>query len=531
MFELPDVVLDLDAEGSPNVRPYDEASDGPSQDLKWGYDPAIPEAKRQAFEYGCKMRGEIGRLNKISMTPFNLECITDYDVMAVALFGKSKVKNLVWPASAQDAPTVRKHELRGLGYALHRNGIPRLIIGLDANRVISFMLQRQQLLIAAIQDPSLRAAGQPDYAQAFKKTLSICKHIHHFRKFYSRIDSPSSGVEVGADSIDDVHDGLLKFVRSQDDHCSQEDILKFVNNVTIKRISNNKELNRSMTLFGLQLASSIGLLPCILQYLQICVSLGFVDESSEAISLTRIHTGRSMLAAMEGGDGTAIGTRQQIFTLVTGMSSQFSVRQPSLFGLAAKDRAHRPEVFKTRVALLGELGAVRLLWHQWKKNQHYGVFIEAFRRCAQVLASVKGGGVGVDITTTTGHPDQDAALDLQTINTLGAFHSERGSRIPSKSVSGSNGLILKHPRITDEEIRAAFEMPNVLQAMRRFKELIDRIAAPAGEEIVGHEEAAERDVDTEQSKLTLQDEASTDGGTPEGKGVESTGEGPRSDQQ
>lgn len=520
VFELPDVVLDLDAEGNPHVRPYEEESDGPSQDSKWGWDPAIPEVEQQARSYLDDMTRDRQLLRHVSSKPFAPESITDHDVMTVALCGKSSVTDLPRHDSPRDAASCRSLELKSLVAALRSNGIPEFIISRDANTVIQFMLHRQQLQTATFEDPSLRAEGEPNDADAFKQSLDQCNQLGSLSRLYSRIDSPLSGFDVGADVIDDVHDGLLRLLRSQDERCTPEHILKFVNNVTIKRMSNNKELNRSMTLFGLQLSSSVGLLPCILQYLQICLSMGFIDEHSEAVSLTRLQVGRSMLAAMERGDAASIGIRQQIFTLLTGRSSEPFLRQPSLFGLAAVNREQRPEVLDLRVTLLGELGALRLLWYQWKQGQQARTFVRAFRRCAQVLSSAKGGGMGVDTTTATGHVEKDAALDSQTINALGAFHAARGSKVPSASVSGFNELTPKSPRTSDDEIEDAFAASNVLQAMRRFKILIDKIAAA--------ETISEQRDEAEQDEITEQNEASTDDGAPaEGVG-EDTGEGPRS---
>lgn len=460
-FELPDVVLDLDAEDNPHVRSYDEDRDGPVQEMQWGYDPSIDGLKAHVERLRERMKSDGRAMRKRAATPFAVAQISDHEVMRVALFGGSSVKEILRPNPSRPQP------LSGCGYdlriALRRNGIPEPILGLSANTVIPFMLHRQQLAAAALKDPALRETPDETDSQAFRDSVDECQNLYQISKLCSRIDVPSSGINIDADSIDRVHARLVTLLESGEEHSSAESVLKFVNNLTIKRLSSGRDLNRSITLLGLQLASSLGVLPCILQYLQITLSMGFLNNSDQATSSARLQIGRAILTALESGEGATRGTRQQIFTLLTGGSAPKT--QPSLLGLDTKDHQQNPDIFDLRLRLLGELGAVRLLWHQ-RKATDGDVVSTALLRGVQVLSSVPGEVLEKALKPAASDISRDAELDLQTLEAVDAHHARKGSRIPTPP---SPDLA---KRIAAEQIIEAFDALGISQAVALFKEVM-----------------------------------------------------------
>ncbi|CAN8096278.1 unnamed protein product [Discula destructiva] len=426
IFELSDLVLDLDAEDSPHVRSYNEEKDGPLQDSKWGYDPAIADLKSEAASIKRSMSTDFRHSQASTRHPFHGRRLADTDIMAAAL--------LVGSAPPDDP---RLCQLKA--ETLH-DGIPSFARS-HPGKIIPFMLHRQQLTRDAFRNPS-RSTGVGDAERAFRDAIDGCKHLTRLKKLCSRIDRPESGVEVSAGSIDHIHRRLLEFLRAGGEEATPEDVLKFVNNVTIKRLASNKDLNRSMTLFGLQLANRLDLLPCILQYLEICLSLGFITSRAEGLDLTRSQTAATILAALQRGNGTARGTRQQIFTSLTGQGGNGLASQACLFGLATTPRPRTPELNHLYIALLGETGASHLLRHYWRQlAQQRGalqdrqaeaeeVFMKAFLRCGQILVNVESSETNLDLTAGTGGIEQDAARDWRNVNLVDAFHAKQGSEIP-----------------------------------------------------------------------------------------------------
>lgn len=477
-FELPDVVLDLDAEGSPHVRAFNPSKDGPIQESKWGYDPDLVEVEKEANLMKLAMKRDLNKLRSATEVPFSGLRLSDVDIMAVALMDQPTNLdfNTNSPAQRHDTGTRRATKLQS---DLDRNGIPRRVAK-DATKIIPFMLNRRQLALEALMDPSKRGPHAVNDEQDLNFGIASCRDLASLKRLCSRIDRPDSGIDLSADATDHVHARLLEFLQSGDEGTSPADILRFINNMTINRLSANKALNRSMTLFGLQLAADLGLLSCILQYLQICLSTGFLTSQDESVTLTRSLVAKALLASLERGECAARGSRQQIFTLVTGKGTDKSKSVPALLGLFTKDHDPESEIFKLKAGLLGELGALRLLIHQWRqraqKDQQLGnddieeVSVQAFSRCSQVLSGAIGEktSVSVNLTKITGDIEEDARLDLQNINAVDAIYASRGGNISEDSLAA-----LKEAFSVDS-IKDAFKEPDMRAVMRRLHELIKK---------------------------------------------------------
>lgn len=468
-FKLPDVVLDLDAEGSPHVRPFSVYKDAALQESKWCYDPTIDEVDKEATLIEQDMLRESGKLKAATKVPFSALRLSDVDIMAVALMDQPT--NL---DSDSDAPAQRHHtgtrRATKLQNDIDGNGIPRRLAK-DAITTLPFMLNRRQLALEALTGKS--RTREKD----LHRGIARCWDLTNLKRLCSRLDRPGSGVNFSVDATDHVHARLLDFVQSGKEETSPADILRFINNMTINRLSANKELNRSMTLFGLQLASDLGLLSCILQYLQICLSMGYLTSQDKGVTLTRALVAKALLAALQRGEGTTRGTRQQIFTVLTGRGTEDSEPVPSLLGLVPQDRDSDPEIFKLSARLLGELGALRLLVHQWRQRAQYGqkgsddvkeIIIQAFLRCAQVLSGAKGGKISVDFTSMTGDIEEDARLDMQTINAVDAVNAQRGPNVSEDSLVGFEEAF------SVDDIKDAFNQPDLRAVMDRLHALIEK---------------------------------------------------------
>lgn len=459
---LPDVLLDLDAEDSPHVRPFQER-DAQTQRSQWGYDPAVDSAVEFVKEMKKLSADGLRKMHEAEEHPSSETHISDHDIMTVALLGGSNVLNML---RKDEAPPGERTIMRR---AIRKNGIPDPILSLDANRVLPFLLRRQTQASAALRDLAQRAEestkGRRQYA-LFKRDVKRCPNLSSLKKLYSHNDSPKSGLDVSADITKLVHECLLSMVQSAEDNSTIEDILKFVNNLTIKSLVADKEIARRMTLFGLQLSSLLGLLPCILQYLEICLSMGFIAHDTEGVAKSRFQATQALLSALKGGDGAARGIRPKIFTMLTGRDTSNSEVQPSLLGLAMEGGGQVSEISELGVRILGELGAVRLLWHH-RSGADDELLGQAFLRCAQLLGGVKDGGLKVDFVTTTGEVGRDAVLDFQTVNAIEASYIARHRRLPKPSLSRLE------KRISKKEITDVFRQTDLSEAMARFKTLVD----------------------------------------------------------
>ncbi|KAG6353468.1 hypothetical protein INS49_005649 [Diaporthe citri] len=466
LFELPDVVLDLDAEDSPYVRPFND-QDAAQQRAKWGYDPVFPEVEQRVD----KLRTDILK-DGISMRqllaarhhPFK---ISDHDVLSVALLGGNASASLADGEAVDEGAHRRNALLEHRDQALHANGIPERILGRDANTIIHFMLHRQRLASASHETSSTSSNGDTNTSDTFDDAFQHCKGIVQLERLCS--NSLSSGPEaIGPASMDHVARRLEDLKNTNPKRHTQH-ALKLVNNFTMRLLSANADLSPSLSLLGLVMAANLGLLPAIMQYLHICLSQGFIGKSQDKPEMLG-EIGQGILGALERGDGSARGTRPELFTLLTGRTHAGSAVQPALFGSSVSSSAEDPHTHHIYVQLLGQLGACRLLWHSWKRGakkrmRHYEpYYYAAFVRCAEVLRDAKS-VAGLDCATATGDLERDAELDLQAIDALDAHHAS------STSSEAPYAWHFEDP-LSWDEISKVFESPGIHQAVARMNDLI-----------------------------------------------------------
>lgn len=462
-FDLPEIVLDLDAEESPHVRPFNE-EDAVQQRAKWGYDPIIPEVEQRVAELQRSIKQDGDKMRYIQAARHHHYKISDLDVLSVALLGgNATASSPVDGETVDDRIDRRNVFLKGRDRAMHANGIPQRIQAGDANTIVHFLLHRQRL---ASISPEAASASTGTFEDAVKK----CKTLWALQRVCSH--SLSSGHEaISPTSMDHIARWLSNHKPVMPKPYDQ-DALKFVNNLTMRQLSANADLSPSLSLVGLVLAANLGLLPAIIQYLHICLSQGFIGKSQDKPE-TLSAIGEGILKGLEQGQGSARGTRPELFTLLTGRTLAGSTVQPALFGSSLSSSEEDPHTHHIYVQLLGQLGAYRLLWHSWKTGaiermrQYEAFYYAAFIRCAEVLHDAKS-VAELDCTTATGDLERDAELDLQAINALDAHYASSTSSEDPYAVSIENPLPWN-------EINESFRSSDIKQAAARINDLINSV--------------------------------------------------------
>lgn len=472
-FDLPTVVLDLDAEYSPHVRPFNE-EDAAQQKAKWAHNPILPEVAKRVAQLEEDIIQDQVRMDRMLAARYHPHKISDLDVLSVALLGgnatASSQVHQTGPAVDQDTP---RHDalLRGRNQALDNNGIPQRILAGDANTIINFLLHRQRQVPASHETAS--ASVNVDASGTFEAAVKDCKNLSQLKRLCSH--SLSSGhVAITPTSMDHIARWFMNTTLKKSSRGYNQDGLKFVNNLTMRQLSGNTGLSPSLSRIGLALAANLALLPAIIQYLHICLSQGFIGSSIADKPATLSTIGAGILRALEQGDGSARGTRPELFTLLTGRPLAGYGVQPSLFGPSLESTEDNPENHRIYVQLLGQLGAYRLLWHSWKNgagkkmNRYKPVYYSALARCTEVLRDAKH-VAGMDCTTATGDLERDAELDLQTIDALDAHHAS--------SISSEDPCAFHfEDSLSGDEVIEAFLTSDIHGAV----ELMDGLIAIAG---------------------------------------------------
>lgn len=466
-FDLPDVVLDLDAENSPHVRPFNE-KDARQQIAKWGHNPILPEVEQRVDQLEKDIVKDKHRMNNILAARYHPHKISDVDVLSVALLGGNATASSQVDGEAADQGIQRHSDmLKGRNQALYSNGIPQRILAGDANTIVHFMLHRQRQASASHETASASVNAEP--SDTLQGAIQQCKTLYVLERLCSH--SLSSGHEaINPTSMDCIARWLTDSKRQKPSDSYNQNALKFVNNLTMRQLSGNTGLSPSLSRVGLALAAKLSLLPAIIQYLHICLSQGFIGVSAEDKPATLGAIGEGIIQALERGDGSARGTRPELFTLLTGRPLAGSTVQPSLFGSSLNSSEDDPETHLVYVQLLGQLGAYRLLWHSWKRgaqkrmSRYEPFYYAALIRCAEVLRDAKN-VAGLDCTTATGDLERDAELDLQAIDALDAYYAE------STSSEDPYAFRVVVPPSGDE-INEVLRSSDIHQAVARMNDLI-----------------------------------------------------------
>ncbi|POS75712.1 hypothetical protein DHEL01_v205889 [Diaporthe helianthi] len=469
-FDLPDVVLDLDAEDSPYARPFNE-KDAAQQRAKWGQNPLLPEVEERVAQLEKDIIRDRNKMNHILAARYHPYKISDLDVLSVALLGGNATASSLADhkdgAVDQDGPRQDDALLRGRNQALDNNGIPQRIQARDANTIIHFLLHRQRQ--APVSHKTASASVNVNSSDTFENAVKHCKNLSFLKRLC--LHSFSSGHEaITPASMDCIAGWFTDSKRNKPSRSYDQDALKLVNNLTMRQLSGNTGLSPSLSRVGLSLAANLALLPAIIQYLHICLSQGFIGGSTEDKPATLGAVGEGILQALKQGDGSARGTRLELFTLLTGRSLAGSTVQPSLFGSSLSSTEGDPDTHEIYVQLLGQLGAYRLLWHSWNKGtetrmrRYIPVYHAALIRCAEVLRDANN-VAGLDCTTATGDLERDAELDMHAIDALDAYHA---SSTPAEDPYAFR--IENAPSM--DEITEVFMSTNIHQAVALVNDLI-----------------------------------------------------------
>lgn len=322
IFELPEVVLDLDAEDSPCTRPFDKQVDGLEQRLKWAADPLLEELRMQVPLHQREFKAEAEAMSLAARRPLGPEAITDYDIFATALLDADD-------SVEQGQPDLSTDQSR-LYTKLRAHGVPQSIIDRGRSEIIPFMLHRQRLAAQNLDEhsPLIVKAGACDWkVMSFQEELAQCRSLTDLRKVVPRIFSPSSAKHVGDNAVTQVYTRLTQLYPTEDLEKSVHqpvadpellEFLKFVNNFTIHQLEHNKHVHAGMAWFGLKLSSRHGVLPSILQYLDMCLSEDVIGRGNIKNARKRWATliARNILSTLQKTDEVAVGTKARLQQLL-----------------------------------------------------------------------------------------------------------------------------------------------------------------------------------------------------------------------
>jgi len=424
LYEIPYVVLDLDAEDNPRVRNYTD-QDEKDQTARWSHNPKVGALSDRLQIFRDELR-QSDKLWKAPVGPFDQRRLSDRDLLSVAFLGASgrgRSHNL--------DTSVDQDSLGNTTELLTSNGIPQRILE-DDIKTVNFMLHWQELHepqlvsnedigklkseLSRLSLPQLRrVAAQLLQTDAGSRLLSLCGAEVYFALVDAAQQRHGLQLRVGNDPTE---------------------VLVFLNNIAIGLGARNIGMPASLQGLGLQLSSKLFHLPAIANFLTLGLQ-GGQDGEGGSVDANAIHeTLHSLLGHMHSQQAVPFGvsfqTRSEIFSLLTGRSISNGTMKPSIRAMISASNDFR-EAYKSYILLLGEVGAVRSIWHEWhsstgfkspKIDMNLILFTNAVVRSVGQMRQQPGGAAAIGI----GAADyaEDTYLDGQLVALLEASGAETG---------------------------------------------------------------------------------------------------------
>ncbi|KAH7170432.1 hypothetical protein EDB81DRAFT_775426 [Dactylonectria macrodidyma] len=393
LFEVSDLLLDLEDIDSPHVRPVTEDDEARLRAVS-AVNPAHERLKARLAVAEEQINRSRHKAFEISSKPANAWRLTSHDILSVALRG-APVTPLVGldeqaqPKVAGALTAAEELDPRKGQDTLHtvcsENGIPENGLK-DDERVLQWLKFRQ----SSLQREHQQMPGPPSPNQ-FVVALKEQNSIASIRRLVS--SSLSSGLSATFFQPPPRHSGqkpgrsqpdLSLKVREacgnvldqlQPDHPGCLETMTFLGNLRQRLSEDGVHLGLPLCGLGLRLSASIANSDATLEYLM----AGFkhdiwtqMPQATMADVLFAFETySRHLTTPTEAP--LDVSSRETLFQILTGVGeasevSPESFRSLALFYLETSPSGERSEAaaaWKAYISILGQLGAVATLWKEW----------------------------------------------------------------------------------------------------------------------------------------------------------------------
>ncbi|KND95152.1 hypothetical protein TOPH_00568 [Tolypocladium ophioglossoides CBS 100239] len=408
-FEMPDLLLDLDAEGTRNVRSFED-DDERHMKGKWAVVPKRTAVRARLKQFEEQVYESRRRAHEILSQPTNIWRITSHDIVSAALRGAS-VESQATQAS-NETPGLQKEpdifeKLR------IENGIPPHATEED-EQLLRWMILRRKSLEQSRQKREEAAPTPLQLAEALEQQMSITgvrRLVFQCLAAGTSIASfkSPSGFKPGLPlTIREACERVLR--QYPGDRTSILETLIFIGNLSERLSRLNTSAGAALCGLGLKLSSGTGLLETTSEWLYRGYDTNSWSNDVKASKdvLSTLSSLRSTLSNEQEPRLHQVHSRQLLFQLLTGIDENDAISPDSFRALATlhlNDDSHIPaqqafEIYESYILLLGQLGATRMLWKEWRlsapqarkrlNDRIVAIFGKAVRESAHVIAASNG---------------------------------------------------------------------------------------------------------------------------------------------
>ncbi|KAM0462852.1 hypothetical protein ACHAPV_003678 [Trichoderma viride] len=377
-FEMPDLLLDLDAEDSRFVRPVDEADDL-RLERTWDVNPKRLAVQDQLKDLQAQISESRRKADDVLSNPTNIWRLSPHDILSAALRGTPAVFNEVHsPTMTPDSSRGSKELASRQGFKLietlcRENGIPSHALQ-DDRVLMEWMWLRYKNLQRSMENRSEEPLSPTQLSDALKDQTSLIglrRLVFHSlrstevaKTYFSRQKGANNGPNVSYE----IRNACLRVLAQHPEKgAAHLEILSFLGNLAARLYGHH---GPALTGLALRLSAEAGVVGAISEWLR----RGFADNTWEryrASSADVAETLKTFTRQLSSGL-YAVHDRQLLFQLLTGIEhdslSDDSFRSLALFYLGEQSKVSTDEaygMYESYIMLLGHLGAVRTLWKEW----------------------------------------------------------------------------------------------------------------------------------------------------------------------
>ncbi|KAG5980815.1 hypothetical protein E4U55_003594 [Claviceps digitariae] len=401
-FEMPDLLLHLDAQGATHVRPVDDGDEAALMTAKWEKVPQREAAGIRLKELEAQLAESRDKVHAILSQPANIWRITPHDVVSAALHGGSAAQRttadilgLFNSRQATDAKRMEARQPWGGSDIIDKirveNGIPPHAAD-DDQLLLQWMILRykkykkspqQQPLATLMTYGAFPMSAMMKVLEAQSSVTGIRRLVFMYLNAGTNAVGTQPKVKLDARLCQGIRDACERVLPEVSFTPEIRQILTFLGNLSEQQLASvDAHLGTVLCGLALKLAARIGSLEATSMWLRRCYQrkLGLLSREEELLLLKDVVSTLDNLRSMLNSDnGFAMmheaKQRQLLFQFLTGLDKNNALTPGSMMSLVRSLCLDEPisdapkllrQVYTGYLRTLGCLGAVRTIWKEWR---------------------------------------------------------------------------------------------------------------------------------------------------------------------
>ncbi|KAM0562265.1 hypothetical protein ACHAPJ_002712 [Fusarium lateritium] len=385
-FRITGLLLDLEDIDSKHVRPSTEEDD--TQALKkWSQDPQRTILQGKLRNIGNQLDQSRRKAFEMNSRPTNPWRVGSHDIFSAALRPPSPAPLIDSSEGQQGSANISTAETRPdmlLHLICSENGIPK-----RANAKDSLLLQWFQLRTQLIGPERHSKASPSSPSVQLSKALKDQNSITGVRRLVSQcLTSDLNNISFHQlcthgqnPSVNDLSSSIRKAcenITKEDNSQNSRNLLVFIGNLGQRLSARGDYIGGPLCGLGLRLSAEICKPNVTRQYLDMGFEPDYWTTSDQGLRdiLHALETYLRHFGTSSQSSSLDLYDRQELLKLLIGSSNQGDTPE-SVRSLVLDSLENLPndgvvqialDVYRAYIALLGHLGAVALLWQEWRSS-------------------------------------------------------------------------------------------------------------------------------------------------------------------